>query len=187
MIGRILPIFLIILAIAIFVAYIDPVYTKDIVPLKAQIKEYDSTLKAAEDFNQKEAQLATARNAIPDTSIARLDAFLPDSVDNVQLILDVTALATRAGLKLTDFSTDANNVAVGGSDQSSGQLPLSTGQKFGSLRVDVKASGSYAAFRAFLSGIEQSLRPLDITDVSITNGANGLYTYDIIFTIYWLQ
>jgi hypothetical protein len=188
MIGRILPVVLIVLALLIFVGYINPTYTKVILPLEAQIKQYDSTLAAANDFNQKEAELASARSAIPADSIARLQAYLPDGVDNVQLILDLNALAAKTGITLSNFTITSTNGSGPAPDQSAGALPLSAGgQPTDSIDVTVTAAGTYSAFRTFLDGIEQSLRPLDLMQMTLTDSANGIYTYNFTFRIYWLH
>jgi hypothetical protein len=188
MIGRILPVILLLIALGIFVGYINPAYTKGILPLQSQIRAYDSTLAAAADFNRKEATLASERNAIPADSIARLYAFLPDGVDNVQLILDLNALAARSGIKLSNFDIKTNSPSSPGSNQSAGALPLQSGAKATEfLDVTVKATGTYGAFRTFLHGVELSLRPLDLVQMSLGTSANGVYTYDLTFRIYWLH
>lgn len=188
MIGRLLPIILIILSIGLFVAFINPTYTGKIVPLQAQIKQYDSALAAAADFNKKEAQLATERNAIPADAINRLESYLPDGVDNVQLILDLNALAAKSGVLLSNFeikqtALDQNSVAA-----ESNALPLTIGSKqVDSLDLSVKATGTYGAFRTFLGGVEKSLRPMDLSQMSLTVSQTGVYTYDMTFRIYWLH
>jgi Tfp pilus assembly protein PilO len=188
MIGRILPVVLLVLALLIFVAYINPTYTKEILPLQAQIKQYDSTLAAAADFNKKEAELAAARSAIPADSIARLQAYLPDGVDNVQLILDLNALAAKSGIALSNFNITSTNGSAPAPDQSTGSLPLEAGgQPTDSIDLTVSGTGTYNAFRTFLDGVEQSLRPMDMVQMTLTDSTNGIYTYNFTFRIYWLH
>lgn len=188
MITRILPVILILIAVGAFVGYVSPTYSKSIVPLQQDIKQYNNTLKAAQEFNEKEAQLATERNGIPQDAIARLMAFLPDGVDNIQLILDVNSLAARSGVKLSDFDVKASSDPLSASDQSSGALPLdSASSPYDSLDLSVKATGTYSAFRTFLAGLEQSLRPLDVVQLNVTPGENGSNLYDLTLRIYWLH
>lgn len=186
MIGRLLPVFLILIAIGIFAGYINPTYTGTILPLEAEIAQYNSTLSAAADFNKKEAQLAADRAAIPADSITRLEAFLPDGVDNVQLILDLNALAARSGVQLSNFSI--KDSAASNGITSGGNLPLESGAKAtDSLDLSVTAVGTYSAFRTFLAGAELSLRPLDVVQLTVTPSATGVYTYNMTFRIYWLH
>jgi hypothetical protein len=186
MITRILPIILILAAIGIFFGYVNPAYTKGVLPAEAKIKSYDNALKAAEDFNVKEHELAEKHNAIPPESIARLMAYLPDGVDNIQLILDLNALAAATGVRLSDFnvsSSDSVNPTQSSTDAAlqSGSSPVEH------LQISVKATATYSAFRAFLDGVEHSLRPMDLTQVTVSPSATGVYNYELTFRIYWLR
>jgi hypothetical protein len=184
MITRILPILFIVIAVGLFFVYINPVYTKKVLPLRQEIQAYNATLAAAADFNNKEAQLARDRSSIPADSITKLEAYLPDGVDNVQLILDLNALAARSGVQLSNF-----NIRSAGSDNMSGNELVSGGggKAVESLDLTVKAVGTYNGFRTFLSGVERSLRPLDLVQMTLSDSATGVYSYDMTFRIYWLQ
>ena len=41
--------------------------------------------------------------------------------------------------------------------------------------------------KSFVDGIESSLRMLDIVSVSVTDSANGVYTYNMTIRLYWLR
>lgn len=196
---RLIPIIALVFAFALVMLYIRPTYTGSIHDTLQQIDSYDSALVAADRFQQKEATLTQARAQIPADSLARLNAFLPDGVDNVQLILDMDALAARSGVTLSDFNIDDK-----GSDSSTptpaapvqglapiGQggpaLSLMSSSAVESLNLSFKATGSYSAFRAFLAAMENSLRPLDIVDISVDQSATGVYTYSMTVRIYWLR
>lgn len=186
MIGRILPIVLLLISIGLFAAYINPTYVKQVVPLQNEIEQYKSALAAADDFKHKEEQLATERSEIPSDAITRLEAYLPDSVDNVQLILDLNALATRSGVQLSNF--DIKSSAPRSQGVTDGSLPLESGGKqTDSLDLSVKAVGTYSAFRTFLGGIEKSLRPMDLVQLTVDDSSTGVYTYNLTFRIYWLH
>ncbi|MDB5195435.1 MAG: hypothetical protein JWO84_619 [Parcubacteria group bacterium] len=183
-----MPIVLILLALGIFVGYINPTYTGKILPLQAQIKQYNSTLAAANDFNKKEAELATARNAIPADAISHLQAYLPDGVDNVQLILDLNALAAKSGVLLSNFDIKSSASTNSGVDQSAGALPLDPSAKpTDAIDVSVAATATYGAFRTFLDGVERSLRPMDVVQMTLNDSTTGVYTYNLTFRIYWLH
>jgi hypothetical protein len=180
-------------SIGIFIVYVNPTYTKQVIPLQAQIKQLNSTIAAAEEFNKKEAQIATERNALPADSIARLQSYLPDSVDNVQLVLDLNTLAARSGLTLSDLDiaagTGTEQVAPAAGADASGALPLqSVSSKISdSLQISFKAKGPYAGFRTFLMTLEESLRPMDLTHIEIKTDPLLPDTFSLTFTIYWLH
>lgn len=184
--NRILALIFILIALGLFFGYIQPTWAGDIAATQRQIDSYDSALVAASRFSTNEAALEQKRNEIPQDKVDRLTTFLPDSVDNVQLILDLNALATRSGVTISDFTTgetpnDTTQAAQGGF---AGNANAST---IDSLTLSVRAVGSYDAFRAFLAGVEQSLRPLDVQVISITDSETGVYTYDMTIKFYWLH
>jgi hypothetical protein len=195
-----LPVLSLLVAGCVFFLYIEPTYTGAIADSKAQIASYDAALVAAQQFNLKESQLVAEENQIPAASIQRLESYLPDGVDNVQLILDLNSLASRSGISLSNFAVTDNDPTAGsastdasaqGTTSTTGNgdaIPASDGTSpVDSLDLSVQATGTYSAFRTFLAASEQSLRPLDVTALSVTDSATGVYSYSITFRIYWLQ
>lgn len=184
--NRLIPLFLVVLAGGIFLAYIQPTYSGSITALQSEINELDDALIASRNFKDKELELTRERSALSADQIARLEAFLPDSVDNVQLIVDLNSLAARSGVSLSDFDIAGGDLAS--STNAGGEvIPLAESDTIDSLELSVAATGSYASFRTFLAGIEQSLRPLDIVQLSVDDSNTGVYTYDITFRLYWLR
>lgn len=185
--NRILPLAALIVAAGLIFAYIVPTYQKSITASQAQIKSYENALAAAKGFTQKEADLAQQRAALPADSLARLNQFLPDGVNNVQLILDLDGLAARSGMVLSNFDIDVNSVSNGSSNDPSA-LSLQSSNPVDSVQLTVETTGTYQQFRSFLAGIEQSLRPLDVVNLTVAAGqTNGSYKYDLTIRIYWLH
>ena len=120
---------------------------------------------------------------------------MPDGVDNIQLILDMNALATRYGVALSGFSIQNNATptspdasdATGTPSDAGASIPVESTATTNSLNLSVQATATYDAFQAFLTAAELSLRPLDITNLTLTDSSTGVYTYAITFRIYWLQ
>ncbi|HEY0011182.1 MAG TPA: hypothetical protein VGB97_04755 [Candidatus Paceibacterota bacterium] len=184
MISRLFPAVSLIIAIGLFFGYINPTRTGSIAETQAQIDSYDSALLAAERFKEKEGELIVERANIPSDGLARLEAFLPDGVDNVQIILDLNTLAARSGMKLSDFDTATPSDAVTTGDPA---FSLESAGPVESLDITVSATGTYESFRTFLDGIERSLRILDVVSVEVTDSATGVYTYTMTVRLYWLR
>lgn len=201
--SRLIPFIALIFAVALFLLYVKPTYSGPIHQTRAQIQSFDNALAAAQRFQQKEAQLTQARTQISPDSLDRLKEFLPDGVDNVQLILDMDALAARSGVTLSDFSIegegsdDAAQNGAAAASPDAGIMPgeplvgadgvLTSSSPIDSLNLTFNATGTYDAFRTFLSGMENSLRPLDVMDVSVDESDTGVYTYAVTVRIYWLR
>lgn len=181
---RLLPLGGFLIALGLFFGYINPTMTGPIAATRAEIAGYDAALSAAERFKEKQASLEAARAAIPPESLVRLEAFLPDGVDNVQLILDLDALASRTGVTLANF--DTSEIEKNASESTTGivnpgESPLD------SIELKTTAKGTYAAFRTFLDATEESLRPLDLVGLNIKTSDNGVHSYDMTFRLYWLR
>jgi Tfp pilus assembly protein PilO len=190
MISRLIPIILVLAAAGLFFGYVQPTYSGSIATLTAENKDLDTALQAAKEFEAKEVELTKERSAIPADRLARLEAALPDSVDNVQLIVDLNSLAARSGVQLSQFDISKQEDAQPGAAVVTGaptEPVLTDGEPTESLELSVSATGTYAAFRTFLDGVEKSLRPLDVVELSVQDGETGVYTYDVTFRLYWLR
>ncbi len=188
--SRILPIVFLLISAGLFFGYIHPTITNSIVGTNAQIKNYDAALKAAARFEQKQAELGIELQALPPDGVARLQKFLPDSVDNVQLILDLDGLAARSGIKIDNFNTSdlvTDNAVAFSDEKGTRNVSLEPVKAYDSLDLSIAASGSYAQLRAFLQGVESSLRPLDLISFQLTDSATGVYKYQMTFRLYWLR
>ncbi|HEX8591524.1 MAG TPA: hypothetical protein VF696_02140 [Candidatus Paceibacterota bacterium] len=193
MISRFFPAVALIVAIGLFFGYINPTRTGSIASTQAQIDSYDSALAAADRFEEKEDELIRAEANIPQEKLERLRTFLPDGVNNVQIILDLNSLAARSQITLSDFDI-ASSETEGGSAGAGAEpgiaatgLGLASETAIDSLEISVSATGTYEAFRTFLEGIERSLRLLDVVAVSVTDSQTGVYKYDMTIRLYWLR
>ena len=184
--NRVLQLFALVVAIGIFFIYIRPTWSGSIADTKAAIASDDHALKAAGEYAAQQNELASARNEIDPTNLTRLSTLLPDSVDNVVLILDLNALAARSGLSLSNIdviagATNSKEVAASGALSALDTNPL------GSIDLSLSAIGTYAALQSFLVGVEKSARLLDIRDVVVKGSDTGVYIYLMTLSLYWLR
>lgn len=181
---RILPLFVLMVAAGIFFVYVGPTWSGQIAEIKAVIVSNDQALAAAEAYTTRQNQLTVARNAIDSESLKRLESFLPDSVDNVGLILDLNALAARSGLSLSNIDVTKN--AVENLNVSSA-LPVAQENPTGSIDLSLSAVGTYSALQMFLVGVEKSIRLLDVQEITVRGSDTGVYTFNMKLRIYWLR
>lgn len=183
--SRILPFIALVAAIGIFFFYISPTWSGSIAATKSAITLDDQALAAADQYTMQQNTLASARNAIDPAYLVRLSTFLPDSVDNVGLILDLNALAARSGLSLSNIDVNANASTA---SASAGQgLPAAGVNPVGSIDLSLSAVGTYAALQSFLAGVERSARLLDVRDVVVRGSDTGVYNYQMSLRLYWLR
>lgn len=186
--SRILPSVALMVAIGIFFAYVNPAWSGRIAVTKASIASDDRALAAAARYTTQQNELAAARNAIDPADLARLDTFLPGSVDNVGLILDLNALAARSGLSLSNIDVTTNTASTASPNSNiASALPAAVTSPVGSVELSLSAVGTYTALKTFLSGVEKSERLLDVKDLLVKGSDTGVYTYQIKLRIYWLR
>ncbi|MBU6490654.1 hypothetical protein KGQ25_00605 [Patescibacteria group bacterium] len=182
--SRALSLLALFISVGIFFAYIRPVWTGEIALTKDAIANDDQALSAASAYAAQQSQLIAARDAINPTDLARLTNFLPDSVDNVGIILDLNALAARSGFALSNIDVSKDALGSSGVPQSTlaaGANPVD------SVDLSVSAAGTYASFKAFLQGVEKSQRLLDIQDLVVKGSDTGIYSYQMTIRLYWLR
>ncbi|HVB20045.1 MAG TPA: hypothetical protein VNF51_02040 [Candidatus Paceibacterota bacterium] len=187
--SRILPSLALLVAVGIFFAYVNPTWSGSIAAKQATIASDDQALAAATEYTNQQNQLAAARDAIDPTDLTGLTTLLPDSVDNVGLILDLNALAASSGLSLSSVDITSNTASTGSTNSGAvvSALPNPVVSPVGSVDLSLSAIGTYSAFKAFLGAIEKSERLLDVQDIVIKGSDTGVYGYQMTIRIYWLR
>ncbi len=182
--NRILPSLAILIAIGIFFAYVNPTWTGAIASAKATIAADDASLVTARHYVTQQNELAAERDAIDQKDLSTLTAFLPDSVNNVGLILDLNTLAARTGLSITAIDVTGN---TGKKANESSGAQNSPDELVGTVDLALSAQGTFAAMQTFLAGIERSERLLDVQDIVVHDSVTGIYTYQMRIRLYWLR
>lgn len=185
--SRILPSVALLIAVGIFFVYVNPTWTGSIAATNAAIAYDDQALVAADKYKAKENALASASALIDQESLTRLSIFLPDSVDNVRLILDINALAARSGLSLSNINVVKNDPSSSQGAASAGAIQSARSSPVGSVDLSLSAVGTYTALHTFLTGVEKSARLLDIKDITVKGSDTGVYTYQMSLRLYWLR
>ncbi len=181
---NVIPTFALIIAAGILFGYAMPTWAGPITEKRTAITSDDQALSAATAYSRQQNELAAARNAIDPADLARLGVFLPDSVDNVGIILDLNAVAARNGLTLSNIDVLAASSA---SDAKGSATQSSTAKPVGSVDLSLSAVGTYPALQSFLRGVEKSQRLLDVRDIVVKGSDTGVYTYQMKITLYWLR
>lgn len=180
-------IFLIIGAGAVFFFYTKPAYD-GLDALRAQVAQYDQALEKSKELLQVQSNLLAQYNNFTEEDKDRLQKLLPDTVDNIQLILDISSLAVRHGLTLENV--DVDKVSTTNSNSGSGTIGGDE-RPYDSISLKFSTRSSYANFQAFLKDLEASLRIVDLTTLSISKGdttsGSQIYQYDITLKTYWLK
>jgi Tfp pilus assembly protein PilO len=176
------PLILIVLALGIFFTFTNG-RIQELKSIQTVNAGYLQAINNSVTLIQSRDAVLKDYNSLSDDDKARLDKMLPDNVDNVRLIIDITNIASRHGIPLKDITA---NTAAGGSSDASAGSPSSNAVS-GTVSVSFSFSSSYENFLAFLGDIQSSLRILDISHLTVTSNTTGTYDYSVQLQTYWLK
>ncbi len=193
---NIISLILIAAAVWIFWSYTDPIY-KEANGLKEVRADYQAKLEQANEFRQKYENLALAYQSFSEADVIRLSRLVPDTVDTVRLVMDVSDIAAKQGLLIKNIKiSEPTKIGVPVAAPSAegltpGAIRIGTNQDFNSIDLSFSVTGSYERFVAFLQDLEKSLRILDVTEIKFATPTNSVkgnsYDFGIGLRAYWLK
>ncbi len=182
MIKFLAPILLFLAAVGLFFGFIDPRY-QALQAQKVLLARNQAVLANSRQISDLREKLRERYNSVDPKDIENLKKMLPDGVDNVRLILDLNSLASRHGMSIRNVKvggdSDAGTTKVAAVSQASGTV--------GSIQLSFSVTAPYSDFVAYLQDIENSLRIVDITSLSVKAAKQDSYDYDITLKTYWLR
>ena len=193
-------IIIILVSIAGFFFFIDPTY-KEVQQLQADIEKNKQIIEVANRLDLRKKELNDKYNQIPEIEKESIEKFLPDTVDNVRLIIDINNIAEKFGIVIRDISVNTKEGTSGENRKQISQksnfegiaedyvIKYADTSKVGVVNFSFSVSAKYEVFLEFLKQLEESLRLLDIRSVEISRGSAGsvFYDYKVTFETYWLK
>lgn len=178
------PFIFILLSVAIFFVYIQDNQEK-LKTLENVEKEYVIAQKSANDLRIKRELLVEKYKGIGLRDQDRLKLLLPDSVDNIRLLNDITKLAEGPafGMALSNISISS----ASGDDSEQGIIIDNSNTGYGTIRVSFGFIATYEDFKRFLRALELSLRIMDIKNITVRTSEGALNSYTVVFDTYWLR
>lgn len=171
------PILLIIAAIALFFTYIDPTYS-DVKTLQAEVASYDDALNKSKELQQIRDALLARYNTFSTDDLKRLELLLPDTVDNIRLVLDIDTIASRYGLVIKDLKITPSSQTQDSFTPAVDQIK--------SVDLSFSVVSDYSTFLTFMRDLQDSLRIVDINRIDFVVGDRGVTTYNVTVRTYWL-
>jgi Tfp pilus assembly protein PilO len=165
-------------SIAVFFFFTMPILD-NIKQTNSDIALYNDALGNAKKFIGVRDTLLTKYNQLPAEGLAKLQKLLPDTIDNVRLIIDINGIARRDGLTLS-------GVQVSGG-QTSAAAAAAGGTPYDSVTIGFSTSATFETFQKFISDLEHSLRIMDITNLSFSASEKDMYQFNVQMKTYWLK
>lgn len=177
-------------SIGAFVMFVVPRYN-NLKTLRSSVSSFDGRLETADKLKLSREELIARYNSIPKADLDNIRTLLPDSVDNIRLIIQLDSLATKNGMSsLRNVQYDEVKTAeVAKPDPNA---PVSQ-KPYGEFAISFDTTGQYKNFLSFISDLEQNLRIVDITSVQFATaegsdrGVADSLRYTIKLKTYWLK
>ncbi len=191
----------IIISIILFFVIVNPMYG-EVKQLRTDVKTYNTALSNSTELQKTRDSLIDVYKNVKTEDKERLSHFLPSTIGNIELILEIEKIANLHGmpiknikfdtksLETTDTPTD--NIVVAKADPSD-YLP------YGVFPMEFIIEGKYDTFLLFLKDLEHNLRLVDVKSISFdvapsttspTGGIvnnSGVYSYTLKVETYWLK
>jgi len=201
MFRALIPIVGILIAVGLFFTYVQPTY-REVQAVRAETAQYAEAITHALELQRRVSELKTRQNSISLADLERLEALLPDEIDEVAFLVDLNALVGKHTLGLGDIlvvdsedveSTNAPRSRRGSTEEEEVLQPAEGGVdtaargKYRTLDVHFAVVGTYQDFRTFLSDLERSLVLMDVTDISFGQDDAAETTYSVSVRLYSLN
>lgn len=195
------PISLILVSIIIFFLVVDPLYG-NVKQLRSDVSVYNKALDNATNLQKtRDALLEKYRN-IKQEDKDRLAKFIPNTVNNINFILEIEQVANLHSMPLKNIKFDDKNLPENQKEENTeGNTLLSIESEdnlpYGTFPIEFITEGRYDSFLSFLKDLEINLRLMDIKEVSFLvpqitdkSGAGydpNIYSYTLKVDTYWLK
>ncbi len=179
------PIIFIGVSVALFFIFTDPAY-KEVKTLREKNAQYQDVLDKSDELLRQRKTLQDKYNSFSEADVLKLKKLLPDTVDNVRLIIDIDEIAKRYGLTIKNVRLDESKASKGGAKDATATITAGE-SRFGVIPMGFSVSADYNTFLSFLEDLEGSLRIVDVTNISLKPGANNIYSFDVSLKTYWLK
>ncbi|OHB24228.1 MAG: hypothetical protein A2542_02460 [Parcubacteria group bacterium RIFOXYD2_FULL_52_8] len=173
-----IPLLLFVIAMGIFFGF-----TRDTIDqigiAQAKITELDQALANDKDLRKIRTEKLEVYNSFSNADLDRINKLIPDSIDNVRLIIDIDNLAAKYGMvvKNARIKTDGMTPEVVGNN----------GKKYGSVILNFSVTGGYNELKLFLHDLQTSLRLVDVTGLAFIASDKDSNEYSFEVRTYWLK
>lgn len=173
------PLFIVIIVIGGFIFYVNPTYG-EIKTLQVQAEQYDNALADVKQARTLLEQKQNEYNSIPSEDLKKLNTLLPDSIDNIKLLVNINDIAQGYG-------TEIQGVRVETVSDGPGKALGPDSKSYSSLKVGFSITTTYDVLMEFLKDLQRSVRLVDLQTMAFQATDSGLYSFTVSFKTYWLK
>lgn len=174
------PLFLIVVAVLGFVLITQPIYDEATV-LKQEADKYNEALANSRVLQQERDRLTNKFNSFNQDDLTRIKKIVPDSVDNIRLILEIQQVAQERGILVQNVKFEPNQfvenpegTTTGSTSNTNLRRPSTASENlpYDIFDLEFSIEGKYGAFVEFMKLMEKSLRVVDVRTIAFTPGTS---------------
>lgn len=163
-----------------------------IMDLRAEKKSLNKALTDAEDLQAKAEVLKRQANSLSPENLVKLDTFLPDSINDLQLVVDINGIAKRSNMSISDVKLVTEDRSATGRVTPSAGVATKSFAEVATVPLAFTVQGTYPNLKSFLTDLSNNLRLIDVTKLDFGQNssedlAKGIYKYNITVETYWLK
>lgn len=197
------PILAFIVAFTLFFTFIQPTFD-EYKRIDTEVADYEQALQSAQRLQERVNELIADKNAIAQSDLERLMTLLPNSVDEVGIVLTLDELSSRHELALEKISVQSSRSHGGAAPaakasfafddelednreetRADGTVVRKVTDSIETIMLSFNVTGEYNNFKALLSDLEGSLALMDISELSIKEAKDDeLATFVVTVALY---
>ena len=176
-----LPLILIGAGVAGFLLVTQPIYD-EATNLKIEADKYNEALANAKILQAERDRLTEKFNSFQAADLQRLEKIVPDSVDNIKLILEIQEVAQERGILVNNVEFEPEQfleedpeatAAEKARQQANLRRPgVANNADYEVFDLEFSIEGKYDAYVEFMKLLERSLRIVDVRSIAFTPGTS---------------
>ena len=198
----IFPISLVVVSGVIFFTITDPLFN-DVKQLRDEVSAYSVALNNSNDLQDTRDSLIDVYKNINKADKDQLEHFLPSTINNIELILEIEKLANLRGMPIKNIKfdsedlSDENSSSEGTSKNMIVKKDPTESLPYGIFPMEFVIDGKYNSFVSFLDDLEHNLRLVDVKSVAFSvpepavNAGDttdkSIYSYKLKVETSWLK
>jgi hypothetical protein len=163
------------LGLAISFTYIKPTLA-EIGERQDEILKTQTELKTINEVNERLKELTRAVDAIPQVDKEALIEYIPDQVDEVRVLKDLSQIASIVGVAVRSISYEGPELNQGDSGDTVA-MPIPH-------NFSILVAGSYEKIKRYLTLLEQNKYPLEISTLNLSPVQGGYLELELAIVTY---
>jgi len=175
--GLLSQISLIVVAVALTMTYIKPMFVK-ISAVQDKVSIYQSETEKVAAVNQTLDSLVRKVDSVSQEDQKRLLTYMPNEVDNIAVPRDIQAIAAEAGVVVQSINYE------GPMSMPNNTVGPNAVSAIESHSFVVEMESSYDQLKQVLSYLEQNQYPLEVTEMEVRKKEGGFVTATLKIVTY---